>query len=47
VKTAYELASLKNECSSGDKVVIRIYRLTSSRFGRWTGEYYNVEVTLG
>lgn len=47
VKTADELAALKNECSSGDKVVIRIYRLTSSRFGRWTGEYYNVEVTLG
>ena len=47
VKTAEELAALKNKCSAGDKVVIRIYRLTSSRFGRWTGEYYNVEVTLG
>ena len=47
VKTAEDLAALKNKCSSGDTVVIRIYRLTSSRFGRWTGEYYNVEVTLG
>ena len=47
VRTAEELAALKNKCASGDKVVIRIYRLTSSRFGHWTGDYYNVEVTLG
>jgi serine protease Do len=47
VTTAEELVALKNQCSAGDKVTIRIYRLTSSRFGRWTGEYYDVEVTLG
>ena len=47
VTTAEELVALKNQCSAGDKVTIRIYRLTSSRFGRWTGEYYDVEVTMG
>ncbi|MBQ3866921.1 MAG: PDZ domain-containing protein, partial [Clostridia bacterium] len=47
VRTAEELAALKNQCSSGDTVVVRIYRLTSSYFGHWSGSYYDVDVTLG
>ena len=47
VKEASELAALKNACAPGDVVTIRVYRLTSGRFGRWTGEYIDLTVTLG
>jgi len=47
VTTAEELAALKNAKNSGDTVTIQVYRLTSSRFGRWTGEYIDLTVTLG
>ena len=46
-KSTEDLVAAKNKCSPGDTVKVRIYRLTSSRFGRWTGSYYDVEVTLG
>ena len=47
VTTAAELAALKNAKQSGDTVTVQVYRLTSSRFGRWTGEYIDLSVTLG
>ncbi|MBO5076808.1 MAG: trypsin-like peptidase domain-containing protein [Clostridia bacterium] len=47
VREAEDLVALKNQCSAGDTVTIRIYRLTSSHFGHWSGSYYDVDVTLG
>ena len=47
VREAEDLVALKNQCSAGDTVTIRIYRLTSTHFGHWSGSYYDVEVTLG
>ena len=47
VREPEDLVELKNQCSAGDTVVVRIYRLTSSYFGHWSGTYYDVNVTLG
>ena len=41
VRTMSDLISLKQKCTPGDTVTVRVYRV-----GRFTGKYYNLNVTL-
>lgn len=47
VTTADELKSARMACQPGDKVKVYIYRLTTRSFGRWVGDYIELEVTMG
>lgn len=48
ITSADDLREAKNAANAGDTVTIQVYRLTSrDRFGRWSGEYIDISVTLG
>lgn len=48
ITNSNDLKQAKNDCKTGDTVIVQVFRLTQQDwFGRWSGEYIDISVTLG
>lgn len=48
ITSSNDLKQAKNACKTGDTITIQVFRLTRQDwFGRWSGKYIDISVTLG